>query len=73
MAKDVDEVYRGTVLPIPPREKKLNERLLANEAECARLLYSMAAMESSLRRLWAAYSDLEQHLIDTGVVPDHDL
>jgi len=49
-----------TTLPIPPRDKKLNERLLANEAECAQLRYAMAAMESSLRRLWAAFSDLEE-------------
>jgi len=53
-------VNHNRVMPIHPNEKRWNERLRANEALIARLEYSMAAMESSLRRLWAAFSDLEE-------------
>lgn len=51
---------RGTILPIHPRNKPLSERLRASEAEVAYLHYKMEAMESSLQRLWAAFSVLEE-------------
>ena len=50
----------GTVLPIHPRDRPLSERLRASESEVAILKYQLHAYQSSLRRLWAAFSDLEE-------------
>jgi len=62
----------GTIMPLDPFYKKWSERLRANEAEAAQIRYAMAAMESSLRRLWTAFSDLEQHLIDDNIIQDRE-
>ena len=45
-----------------PRSMPLSARLREHESSTAYLEYKVEALESSLRRLWAAFSDFEEKM-----------